>query len=51
MAPTCAKRDSPHIKIAVSIALTPVKRSSRYSSDASCQMKYRYASLNDWDTF
>jgi len=28
-----------------------VNRSSEYSSNASCQMKYRYASLNDGDTF
>jgi len=38
MTPTCAKRDSPHIKMVVSTALTPVKRISGYNSDASCQM-------------
>jgi len=47
----CAKRDSQHIKIAVSTALTPINRSNEYGSDASCQMTYRYASLNDEVTF
>jgi len=51
MALKCAKRDSQLVKITVSTALTPVKRSSEYSSDASCQITYRYASLNDRDVF